>query len=90
MNYNKSEIMSAAWAMYRGLSRNLRGEIIGTFADCLRMAWASAKRNAQRTPEERLFLLNMKDRWNSADFEEARKLEQEISSKKDDDKRLVA
>lgn len=43
---NKSELMSAAWALYRKSlrwSNNFRL----SFGECLRRAWAEAKRNAR-------------------------------------------
>ena len=79
--YNKSEVMKEAWKLYRGLSRNLRGKIMGTFAGCLRTAWARAKKVATQTKqsaEESLFLLQMKDHWSPEDYEDADRLERII------------
>ena len=42
-SYNKSEIMSQAWAMYRSSFYGF-----STFADALKMAWYYAKQDAER------------------------------------------
>lgn len=79
MNHNRSEIMKEAWHQYRNLSRNLRGEVQGNFATCLRIAWAKAKQQTQQTPEQQLFILEMKDRWDDADYQTARVLREQVA-----------
>lgn len=44
MKYNKSEIMKSAWALYRKFQKYV-GQL--SFGECLRRAWAEAKRNAR-------------------------------------------
>lgn len=46
MKYNKSEIMSAAWASYRKAQKWVEAYRL-SFVECLRRAWAEAKRNAR-------------------------------------------
>lgn len=83
MRYNKSEIMKAAWAMYRSGSRDLHGRLVTPFSTCLRIAWANAKANATvEDLEQRLFFLNMKDRWTAEDQKEMRVLDAQISQMK--------
>lgn len=62
--YNRSTIMKAAWAAYRNRPRNLRGIPQGTFADCLKIAWANAKRRATHDTE---FLYQMQDHHSNAE-----------------------
>ena len=80
--YNKSEIMKAAWELYREkvamvsrLSKRDRQEILANyFSVALKTAWRLAKQRAKDANlsleelESRLFLLQMKDRWDSNDY----------------------
>lgn len=44
MKYNKSEIMKAAWALYRKAQKWVSSL---SFSECLRRAWANAKQYAR-------------------------------------------
>ena len=44
MKYNKSEIMKAAWNLYRSCKKDCFCEV--RFSECLRIAWKEAKKNS--------------------------------------------
>ena len=91
MTYNRSEIMKAAWALYRKMEISTRRwpeaarkEKLATyFSDALKLAWAQAKSaNVTKADlENQQFLIHMKDHWDSSDFELDRELEQKIREK---------
>ena len=82
-NYNKSEIMTAAWVMYKKSVAS--GNKFASFGGCLKAAWLNAKNAAAdtRTPLEKataqLHALEMKDRWTSEDYTLSRTLHNEIA-----------
>jgi len=80
MKYNKSEIMKRAHYFRATMkTTTITNRVLPiTMANALRMAWAEAKRKANETPADRLFYLNMKDRWTDEDFELARELKRQI------------
>ena len=92
--YNKSEIMTAAWNMYRKSKAN--GNKFVKFGSCLECAWLNAKNAAAdtRTPLEkataRLHSLEMKDRWSAEDYELSRSLRNEIAALQDSKMAIVA
>ena len=76
MKYNLSEIMKKAHAIRAEGNRRFRPSM----STALKIAWANAKM-ARRPPmpaADRLFLLQMKDRWDSSDYILAEKLKEQI------------
>lgn len=50
---NRKEIMKRAWTLYRNIRRDFHPD--RTFADCLKDAWAEAKRTLARAKETKRF-----------------------------------
>ena len=49
MKYNKSEIMKNAWSLYRKMKAECPN--VANFGNCLRTAWATAKRNVSENAQ---------------------------------------
>lgn len=70
--HNTAKIMKEAWAKYRAIPAYLRADGFdrATFAICLKMAWAEAKRAKAETSAAVIALNDLmnRDRWSSADY----------------------
>lgn len=87
---DRSALMRNAWNLYRTIFGGATGRNI--FRAALRQAWRDAKRavalaalDAQRTTAQKaahiaLVTLEAKDRWTSADYEEAATLRQRVAA----------
>jgi len=84
MKYNKSKIMTEAWRIFKNWKANGQQRFTRTtldFAQALRVAWSKAKEAVIETSEEinkideAIFVLNMKDHLNTADFDTLNELE---------------
>ena len=94
MKYNRSEIMKAAWAMFREMRDvttrrwpevERKAKLTNYFSTALIIAWSQEKARVRdanigkQELEERLFVLNMKDHWNESDYAYERELKRKIS-----------